>query len=53
MAKLSTVMYLETLEGVSIASIVARFGVAEAFAVERIEAARLCYEHQVEFISAR
>ena len=45
--ELSTFMYLAVLAGNPVEHVAARYGVTPTHAAERIEAARLCYELQV------
>ena len=48
LAERTTFMYLDVLAGKRIEQVAARYGMKTAEAAERIEAARLCYERQVE-----
>jgi hypothetical protein len=47
---LGIAMYLATLEGTPVRTIAASIGMPMAWVAERIEAGRLCIEHQISSI---
>ena len=46
--RLTTMMYLDVLAGGAVEHLAAKYGLRLHEAAERIEAARLCYERQVD-----
>ena len=46
--ELTSLMYLDVLAGRGVEQVAAKYGIRSHVAAERIEAARLCYERQVD-----
>jgi hypothetical protein len=46
--ELTTLIYLDVLAGATVEHVAAKYGLRAHDAIERIEAARLCYDSQVE-----
>ena len=46
--ELTTIMYLDVLAGVDVEHVAAKYGLRSHQVAERVEAARLCYESQVD-----
>jgi len=46
--ELTTLIYLDVLAGGAVEQVAAKYGVRAHDAIERIEAARLCYDRQVD-----
>jgi hypothetical protein len=46
--ELTTLIYLDVLAGGTVEQVAAKYGLRAHDAIERVEAARLCYDRQVE-----